>query len=128
MTSVIMRSSISASVVATVQGGFYVLNGLWPVAHMRSFTAVTGPKTDLWLVQAFGMLIAAIGAVLLLVGVRRKVDVPTLLFGIATALTLAFIDVWFFLRGAISAVYLADAAAELVLALSWGWVWRRSPR
>ena len=123
-----MTSSTSTSVLATVQGGFYVLTGLWPVAHMRSFSAVTGPKTDLWLVQAFGMLIAAVGAVLLLVGLRRKVDVPTLLFGIATALTLAFIDVWFFLRGAISAVYLADAAAELVLALSWGWVWRRSPR
>jgi hypothetical protein len=28
-------------------GGFYLLTGVWPLVHMPSFLAVTGPKTDL---------------------------------------------------------------------------------
>src|SRR3712207_8811708 len=38
----------------------------------RSFQAVTGPKTDLWLVKTVGVLVIAIGSVLCSAGLRRQ--------------------------------------------------------
>jgi hypothetical protein len=95
---------------------------------MRSFTAVTGPKTDLWLVQSFGLLVAALGAVLLARGFSAKADAATSQFALAASGALVVIDVWFFLIGAISAVYLADGVAQLLLASGWGWLLVRSRR
>jgi hypothetical protein len=40
----------SAAAVALVQGAFYVATGVWALVDLDSFMAVTGPKTDLWLV------------------------------------------------------------------------------
>ncbi|MDX2152697.1 MAG: hypothetical protein SFV54_18290 [Bryobacteraceae bacterium] len=51
--------------LAGLQGTVYVLTGLWPLVHMPSFLAVTGPKTDLWLVNTVGWVVTVIGAVLL---------------------------------------------------------------
>ena len=104
------------------QGGYYVVSGLWPLIHMRSFTTLTGPKTDLWLVQAFGLLVAALGAVFLTRGLSAKADAATSQFGLAASSALVAIDVWFFLTGAISSVYLADGAAQLLLASGWAWL------
>jgi hypothetical protein len=112
--------------IAVGQGSYFVTTGLWPVVHLRSFVAVTGPKTDYWLVQAFGVLVAAVGAVLLVRGVQARVDATTRQFGLATSLALAAIDVWFVSTGAISAIYLADGALELLLAVAW--LWARGPR
>jgi hypothetical protein len=98
---------------------------------MASFVAVTGPKVDLWLVKTAGVLIAAIGATLLL-GARRRTVGPELAFlAVASAAGLAGIDLVYALAGRISGVYLLDAIAEIGLILLWGIAWayarRRSP-
>ncbi|MGQ0534782.1 MAG: hypothetical protein ACT4PT_01775 [Methanobacteriota archaeon] len=36
--------------VASVQTAYYLAMGGWPLVHRASFEAVTGPKTDDWLV------------------------------------------------------------------------------
>jgi hypothetical protein len=105
--------------VALAQGCYYVVSGLWPVVHLASFLAITGPKTDYWLVQSFGVVIAAVGAVLLWRASHGRVDQATRQFGIATSCAVAGIDFWFVFRGAISPVYLADGFIELVLAFAW---------
>lgn len=46
-------------------GTYYVVTGLWPLIHLTSFEAVTGPKTDDWLVHMVGLLAASIGLALL---------------------------------------------------------------
>lgn len=106
--------------VSLAQGCFYLVSGLWPVVHLRSFMAVTGPKTDYWLVQSFGVLVAAIGAVFLIRGVKGPGAV-TRQFGLASAFALTAIDVRFVATGTISPIYLCDAAAELLLAIAWLW-------
>jgi hypothetical protein len=93
---------------ARVQGVFYVATGLWPIVHSRSFEAVTGPKVDKWLVKTIGGVIAAVGAALLVGGTTRANRV----LGVATAAALGASDLIYSLRGRISKVYLADAAAE----------------
>ena len=42
---------MQAITLARVQGAFNLVNGLWPLIHMRSFEAVLGPKRDRWLAR-----------------------------------------------------------------------------
>ncbi|MGH7661110.1 MAG: hypothetical protein ACRENA_09390 [Vulcanimicrobiaceae bacterium] len=47
--------------VLKLQAGYYIATGIWPLLSMRSFEAITGPKTDRWLVRMVGLLAATIG-------------------------------------------------------------------
>jgi hypothetical protein len=105
--------------VAGVQALLYIATGLWPVLHMKSFLAVTGPKTDLWLVESFGLLVAAFGAALGHGAIFRRLNRELELAAFAVASTLAFIDVYYVYRGVISKTYLLDGGAELALAIAW---------
>jgi hypothetical protein len=114
------RFRTGAPALAALQGVYFVVTGVWPLVHMDSFLAVTGPKTDLWLVQTVGALIAAVGAVLLLAAARRAVSWEVVLLGAGAAAALGLVDVIFVARGVIPPVYLADAAAEAALVVWWG--------
>jgi hypothetical protein len=105
--------------VALVQGIFYFTTGVWPLIHMRSFVWVTGPKTDLWLVQTVGALLALIGAVLWYAGRRGSVHQELKLIGAGVALVLAICDVVFVARDVIDPIYLLDALAELAIVAGW---------
>lgn len=115
---------LSARSVARAQGVFYVASGVWPLIHFGSFEAVTGPKTDRWLVQTVSGLLMTNGlAQLAWSGApegRRVVGV----IGAGTAGTLAAIDLLHAPRGRIRRVYLLDAAAELAWLAAWLAAWR----
>jgi hypothetical protein len=113
----------AGTAVAAVQGLFYLVTGVWPLVHIDSFQAVTGPKTDLWLVYTVGLLVAVIGGVLLIAAVRRRVTAEVALLAVGAALALAGIDVVFVAREVIRPIYLADAAVEVLLAAWWGIAW-----
>jgi hypothetical protein len=112
--------------LGVIQGLFYLATGIWPLLDIVSFQLVTGPKTDLWLVRTVGVLVAVIGAVLLLAAKRRRVTHEIVLLAVGSALGLAAIDVVYALSGRISAVYLADAVVEVGLALLWLVAWPRA--
>lgn len=101
------------------QGAFWLATGLWPIAHYRSFEAVTGPKEDDWLVKTIGGLIAVVGGALLVAGWRREVTSATALLGAASAAALAGSDVYHVAKKRISKVYLLDAAAEAPFLAGW---------
>ena len=113
--------------VLTLQGLYYVATGLWPLVHLRSFEAVTGPKTDDWLVRMVGLLAVLIGAVLGVGATRHHTRAPEVVL-LATGAALAFgvIDLWYGLRGRISPIYLGDAGLEVALLAALGWT-RASP-
>jgi hypothetical protein len=106
-------------VIAATQGSYFLLTGVWPLLHMRSFLAVTGPKTDLWLVETVGVLVAAIGAGLLLSAARGTQTTEIAIIAVLAALGLAAIDVIYVTRGVISRIYLADAALEAMFIAAW---------
>lgn len=118
-------NGLSAVAVALVQGGFYVLTGVWALVDLDSFMAVTGPKTDHWLVKTVGALVTVIGGVLLSAGRRRRVTRDVRLLGIGAALSLATIDVVYVSAGRISKIYLLDAVTEAGLAVAWALAKRR---
>jgi hypothetical protein len=70
--------------VQRLQGGYYLVTGLWPLVHFRSFTALSGPKPDRFQTQTTGALFAAIGFALL-VGEPATRGMRTLSGGTAVA-------------------------------------------
>ena len=113
------RFRAGARLLAALQGAYFLATGVWPLVHMESFLAVTGDKTDLWLVQTVGVLVAVVGGVLVLAAASGRVTWEILLLAVGSALGLAAIDVTFVTADVIPRVYLADAAAEGVFVVWW---------
>jgi glycine/D-amino acid oxidase-like deaminating enzyme/nitrite reductase/ring-hydroxylating ferredoxin subunit len=99
------------------QGAYYVVTGLWPVLHLRSFEAVTGRKRTGWLIRGLGGAIAAIGAALLTGRAGRPRRARRMGFGTAAALAFAGVYLTASRRG--TRAYLAEAAVEAGFAAAW---------
>lgn len=111
-----------------IQGLYFTLTGVWPLIDIRSFIAVTGPKTDNyltgregdhWLVMTVAVLIVAIGATLLFAAWRGRNPVEIVVLAMASSIALTSIDVIYVVRETIPPIYLVDAAAEVVLLVAW---------
>lgn len=117
-----IQQMTAEDLVARVQGAYFVASGGWPILSPRSFQRVTGPKSDMWLAQTVGGLIAVVGAVL----VRPTADRRTRrLLGIGSAAVLGTADLVFVLSGRIRPVYLVDAFIEGGLGLAYALVSQR---
>ncbi len=117
--------SAAGTSVATVQGLFYLATGVWPLIDIESFMAVTGQKTDVWLVYTVGVLVAAIGIVLLMSARSGRITPEVASLAILSAAGLTAIDVIFVVRGVILPIYLTDAVVELLLIGWWLFSQRR---
>jgi len=106
--------------IAGVQGIYYVATGVWPFLHLESFLAVTGPKTDIWLLYTVSVLIVVIGVALLAVAYSGRISGEILWLAVGSAIALAGIDVVFVLRDVIAEIYLLDAALQALLIAGWG--------
>jgi hypothetical protein len=106
--------------VAAAQAAYYVATGVWPLVSRRTFERITGPKADFWLVQTVGLLVGSIGIGLAQNLCRRRAVPPELrTIAVASATSLALVDVIYVSKGRIRPVYLADALAEAALVAAW---------
>lgn len=105
--------------VALVQGLYFLVTGIWPLLSMKTFLLVTGPKTDLWLVKTVGLILAVVGAVLVLAQVNAEINTPVIVLAIGSALSLALVEVVYVAKRVISPIYLLDAFVELILIVWW---------
>ena len=105
--------------VALVQGIYFLVTGIWPIISMRTFLAVTGPKTDLWLVKTVGLILAVIGAVLIYAQMTAAVNPPVVFLAIGAAASLTVVEIVYVLKKVISPIYLGDAIAEVILIAWW---------
>jgi hypothetical protein len=110
---------VRAVILARAHGAFNVAGGLWPLAHIRSFEAVLGPKVDRWLVYTVAGLLVCIGAAQLTTAEDRPSVRQARSLGIGTALTLGAVDAVYVPRRRISRMYLVDAAMEAGWVLAW---------
>jgi hypothetical protein len=117
----------AADRLAVAQGALYLATGVWPLLHMRSFEAVTGEKTDGWLVETVGALLTVGGAAMMTAGLRRRVTPEIALLAAGSAAALTAIDVIYTARRVIRPVYLLDAVAETALVAGWAAVASRNP-
>jgi len=110
---------VKVRLAAVLQGAYFFLTGIWPLISIHTFQKVTGPKTDLWLVKTVGSLVAVIGLVIFLAGLRGSVTIEVVVLGVCSCAALAAVDVNYSLRGVISRIYLLDAVLEIALILLW---------
>ena len=106
-----------------VQGSYTMATALWPIAHIRSFEAVTGPKTDNWLVKTVGALLLPVAVCWLWNAYNQTVSAEAALLGIGTAIGLGFVDFYYASIGRISKIYMADGVVQIVFIVCWitGW-------
>jgi hypothetical protein len=105
--------------LALTQGVYYLLTGVWALVHIRSFQAVTGPKTDLWLVKTVGVLVSVIGGTLISGGARGRGSPELRVLGAGSAAGLGAIDTVYAAKGRIAPIYLLDAVVEGALVVLW---------
>src|SRR4051794_25656770 len=86
-------SSMPAVYLAIAQSAYFLLTGLWPIVHLRSFLKVTGPKRDLWLVKTVGVLVSVVGAVVGVAAWSRTVSPEVVLLALGAAAGLMAVDV-----------------------------------
>jgi hypothetical protein len=110
------------------QGAMYVATGVWPLLSRRTFEAVTGPKTDWWLVKTVGLMITAAGGAMLLAAARRRTTPEVALLAVGSAASLTAIDMGYVAKNRISPVYLLDAAVEMGLIGLWTLALRQPDR
>jgi hypothetical protein len=109
------NSRSGRDVTLGIQAAYYLVTGIWPFAHLRSFLAVTGPKRDIWLLKTVSSLVVASGLAMASAVLRGRVTPEIRLLGAGSAISLAGVDLWYVLRRRISPVYLADALIELAV-------------
>lgn len=102
--------------ILRAQTAYYVGTGLLPLISMRLFEAITGKKTDRWLVQMVGFLATSIGITLGVATRSSEIDAAIPLLSVSAALSFAGIDIAYVAKRRISPVYLGDAAVELAIA------------
>ncbi|WP_062544940.1 hypothetical protein [Rufibacter tibetensis] len=105
-----------------IQGGYFGLTGIWPLLHMPSFLAVTGPKKEVWLVVTVGLLILSIGAALLTAAFQAVQERSPAVLGFFSAVSMGAVDVRYALNDVILDVYLLDAIPEFIFSLGWVWI------
>jgi hypothetical protein len=115
-------------VVASVQGTVYLTTGAWPVLHLRSFEAITGPKVDGWLVKTVGGLLVAVGIGELMAARRDTVSDEVAAIGAGAAMTLGSVAGIYAVRGRVRKVYLLDTAMEAAFVIAWAVATRRARR
>lgn len=106
-------------IVALIQGIYYFVTGLWPILDIQSFMAVTGPKTDIWLVKMVGALTIAISLLLFAVAKKMRVTLESIILILAAGLSYLCIDIYYSVNKVISFIYLGDAALQLIFIVVW---------
>jgi hypothetical protein len=120
-----MSSNRHPNTAPFTQGVFYVVTGLWPIIHLRSFEKFTGRKQQRegLLAQSMGGLIAAVGVALIAGSLEKRPSAALKWLGMGSALALGVADLVFARRNIIkhqtSKSYLADAAAEGAALAGW---------
>jgi hypothetical protein len=105
--------------LALAQGIYFLGTGVWPLVHMPSFEAVTGPKVDKWLVRTVGVLVGVIGGVLISAAARDRVTDEVAALAIGSAAGLGIVETIYAAKGRIDRVYLTDALVEGEIAAAW---------
>lgn len=104
---------------AYTQGVYWVVTGIWPLVHRRSFEWVTGPKIDYWLVELVGLLLAVVGGAMIVARARGRITGELGFVVIGSILALIGISVFYGAHERISPVYLVEAAVEVIFLAGW---------
>lgn len=107
--------------IVLVQLFYTLLTAVWPLVHIDSFMAVTGRKTDLWLVKTFSLLLLGVCVCFATALLHREMQAAKAL-SLSSSVALLSSDLYYTLTGTISYIYLADGLIQLFLLCWWAWI------
>lgn len=98
---------------------YQLATSCWALLDLDSFMAVTGYKTDQWLVKTVALLLLCLNAPVFYCLLKN--NLPRILEGqqISMSTALIAVDVYYSLTGVISKIYLLDAHVQFVAILLW---------
>lgn len=105
--------------IPILQGLYFIITGIWPLVHIESFLYITGYKTDIWLVKTVGILILPYSILCFYTIINMKRNTAIAIVNMMCCLGLAWVDLYYYLRGIISWVYLIDFALEMIFSAYW---------
>ncbi len=105
-----------------VQSIYTFITGVWPLIHIESFIAATGPKEDIWLVKTVGAMLIPVSFALIAFLWIKASRIPAILLGGLTAVVFAVIDFHYALADVISNVYMLDGILQLFFIVRWAWI------
>ena len=111
--------SVTYARIAAAQAAYYGVTGVAPFVSRSAFEAVTGPKSDWWLVLTVGATVSVIGGTLGSAAGRGRVTPEIRLLGIGSAAALGTIDAVYVLKGRIAPTYLVDAGFQAAIVAGW---------
>ncbi|HLT74991.1 MAG TPA: hypothetical protein VKZ68_07885 [Ohtaekwangia sp.] len=107
-----------------VQSVYTLITGVWPLIHIESFIAATGPKEDIWLVKTVGAMLIPVSLALAAFVWINASRIPAILLGGLMAVVFAVIDFHYALADVISNVYMLDGVLQLIFIIGWIWIAR----
>jgi hypothetical protein len=116
------RSNRLLKILLIFQGTYTLITALWALIDIHSFMAVTGPKTDLWLVKTVAVLLIPISVSLILPAFFTSTIWQPLLVGLLSAIGLAIIDFYYSVNNTIDEIYMLDGILQCVFVIAWIYV------
>ena len=105
-------NAINTSLV--IQSMYLLITGIWPLMHLQVFMAVTGPKTDVWLVKTVSLLTIAAGISIMPLFKNGQ----NVLMAILIALAFTIVDFYYAMSGVISKIYMVDGVIQLLFIIN----------
>lgn len=102
-----------------LQAVYYLVTGLWPLIHLKSFFEVTGPKTDVWLVQMVGVLIFSYSILFFYMAFTRRLLQVHAVVGSLIAFGIGCIELYHYLQGTLRGIYYVDFIIEVCFFMYW---------
>jgi len=102
-----------------VQSIYYFLTVAWALTDINSFMALTGTKSDVWLVKTVSVLLIAISFSFIGYLFTKINPCPVIILAVGCCLFLAAIDFYYAGKGIISNVYFIDGVVQLILLSAW---------
>ncbi|WP_370898422.1 hypothetical protein [Chryseobacterium gossypii] len=105
--------------IPLLQAVYFLITAVWPLVHIKSFLYVTGPKTDIWLVQTVAVLLLPYSLLFFYLAFAKKILNIHALVGGISALGLGVIELYYYLQGTLKWVYFVDAIIEICFFIYW---------
>ncbi|WP_394673772.1 hypothetical protein [uncultured Chryseobacterium sp.] len=102
-----------------LQAVYYFVTGLWPLVHLKSFFEVTGPKTDVWLVQMVGALIFSYSILFFYMALTRQLLHIHAVVGSLSSFAIGCIEFYYYLQGTLRGVYYVGFIIETCFFMYW---------
>jgi hypothetical protein len=114
-----MNISKVYSALCIVQGLYTLLTALWALVDIGSFMAVTGYKTDVWLVKTVSAILVAIGFCFLSGPFVKRDFFTIIIVGISSCAALAAVDFYYTANNTIKKIYRADGFLQVLFLITW---------